>query len=136
MCSNLKSIIISGNLNVKNSLTYKLCPNNTEFSQGIWNISIPSISYSCEDQNVKEICQFSCNFVKSRRWSKGQIESYEQPFGMFLLESTSKTIAFEKTWFLMNADSNELIINVKNLNENYLNLNCFVSVLLLFKKLY
>jgi hypothetical protein len=57
-------------LNEKFFNSIKLCPNSTEFSQGLWNVSIPSISFSCNERNVKEVCQFSCNFVKSQRWSK------------------------------------------------------------------
>jgi hypothetical protein len=137
MFSSVKSVILSGNLNVKNSLKYKLCPNSTEFSQGLWNISIPSISFSCHERNVKEVCQITCNFVKSQRWSKNnEIESYEQPLGMFLLETASKTIYLDKIWFKLHTDTNELHIRISNMNEDLLNLDCFVSVLVLFQKIY
>jgi hypothetical protein len=137
MFSSVKSVIISGNLNQTNSLTYKLCPNSTEFSQGLWNVSIPSISFSCSTVNVKELCQFSCNFVKSQRWSQNnEIETYEQPFGMFLLETGTKTKLFEKVWFKLNTDSNELKIHIKNMNEDGVNLDCFIYVLVLFQKVY
>ena len=79
-----KSIILSGNLNVEQNLTYKLCPNSTEFSQGFWNMSISSISYICNQRNVREICQFSCNFVKSQRWNAmNEIESINNPLVCF-----------------------------------------------------
>jgi hypothetical protein len=132
-----KSIILSGNLNVDRNLTYKLCPNSTEFSQGFWNMSISSISYICNQRNVREICQFSCNFVKSQRWNTmNEIESYQQPFGMFLLESATKTIAFDQKWFKLKSDSNELLISVKNMNEDVLNIDCFVAVHVVFQKVY
>jgi hypothetical protein len=137
MFSSVKSVILSGNLNVKNSLKYKLCPNSTEFSQGLWNISIPSISFSCHERNVKELCQVSCNFVKAQRWSQNnEIESYEEPLGMFLLETGSKTIYLDKIWFKLNSDSNELYLHVTNTNEIALNIDCFISVLVLFQKIY
>jgi hypothetical protein len=135
--SSLKSVIISGNLNRKNSIVYKFCPNSGEFSQGLWNIAIPSISFTCNVPNVKEICQFSCNLVKSQRWnSDNEIESYEEPFGMFLLQTGTKIVNFEKHWFKPNSNSNELIINFRNVTEDLLNLDCFVSVFLLFQKIY
>lgn len=135
--SSLKSVIISGNLNKKNSIVYKLCPNSTEFSQGLWNIAIPSISFTCNVQNVNEITQFSCNLVKAKRWnSQNEIESYDQPFGMFLLKTGTKTLSFDKIWFKPNSNSNELIISFKNVQEDDLNIDCFVSVLVLFQKIY
>lgn len=138
MCSSVtKSIIISGNLNTNQPLTYKLCPNSTEFSQGLWNVSIPSISFICDERNVKELCQFSCNFVKSQRWNqRNEIETYQQPFGVFVLETSTKTITFDQKWFKLNSDTNELIVSLTNMNEDVLNINCFVAVLVMFQKIY
>jgi hypothetical protein len=135
--SYIKSVIISGNLNVKNSISYKLCPNSTEFGQGLWNVSIPSISFSCNVPNVREVCQLSCNLVKSQRWNRtNEIESYQQPFGMFILNTASKTVYFDKVWFKINTYSSEFIISVTNINDDDLNFDCFVSVHVLFQKIY
>jgi hypothetical protein len=138
MCSSVtKSVIISGNLNRNQALTYKLCPNSTEFSQGLWHVSIPSISYNCYQRNVNELCQFSCNFVKSQRWNqRNEIESYQQPFGVFLLETSTKTISFDQKWFKLSSDTNELIVNLTNMNEDVIDIDCFVAVLVMFQKIY
>jgi hypothetical protein len=137
MCSSVtKSVIISGNLNRNQPLTYKLCPNSTEFSQGLWNVSIPSISYTCHQRNVNELCQISCNFVKSQRWNQNEIETYQQPFGVFVLETLTKTISFDQKWFKLKSDTNELIVSLTNMNEDVVNIDCFVAVLVMFQKVY
>jgi hypothetical protein len=135
--SSIKSVIISGNLNQNKSLVYKLCPNSSEFSQGLWNIAIPSLSFVCNERNVKEVCQFSCNLVKSQRWNKrNEIESYQQPLGMFLLQTSTKTVSFETNWFKLNTSDNEMVISITNANEDALNIDCYVSVLVFFQKVY
>jgi hypothetical protein len=137
MFSSVKSIILSGNLNTKNTLSYKLCPNSSEFAQGLWNISISSISFSCRERNISEVCQISCNFVKSQRYNKtNEIESYEEPLCMFFLESKQKTIYFDKIWFKLQSDSNILNFHVSKMDETLININCDVSVLVLFQKIY
>ena len=78
----IKSVVISGNL-LNNLLTYELCP-ASEFSDGVWNLCNSSISYYCKAANVNEICQISCNLVKSQRYNKSfEVETYDQPFNVF-----------------------------------------------------
>ena len=89
-----KSVIISGNLK-NNDLKYKLCPVN-EFSEGVWNISILSIAYFCKAENFEEHCQVSCNLAKAQKFNdiSFEVETYNQPFGIFLLEEGKRTIYF------------------------------------------
>ena len=90
--SPIKSVIVSGNL--LNQLVYKLCP-SSEFSEGVWNIKISSIGYSCDVPNFKEICEISCNLVKSQRYNKSfQVELYDEPFIIFVLETQKTTLNF------------------------------------------
>ena len=53
----IKSVLIKGILNSPNEsdkLIYKLCP-VTEFSEGLWNLSIVSLFYNCRiTTNVKD----------------------------------------------------------------------------------
>ena len=94
----IKSVIISANLK-DSKLIYKLCP-VTEFSNGVWNIAVKSISFSCGIENYKELCKISCNLVKSQKLNNFfQVESYEQPFGVFSLENGIHVINFgKKKW--------------------------------------
>ena len=92
----IKSVIVSGNLK-DSKLTYKLCP-VTEFSDGVWNIAIRCVSYNCQNQNFKENCKISCNLSKAQKFNNSfEVESYEQPFGLFLLEEGKHVINFGKT---------------------------------------
>jgi hypothetical protein len=135
LLSPIKSVILSGNLNVKNSLKYQLCP-STEFSEGLWNISIASINFSCREQNVKEQCNVSCNLVKAQKFnSKQEVQSYQQPFALLLFQTGVKSIQFDKTWFLINCLSNELKISIQNLNGDDLLIDCDVQILVLFQKI-
>jgi hypothetical protein len=130
----IKSVIISGNLNVKNSVKYQLCP-STEFSEGLWNISVASIAFTCREQNVREHCNLSCNLVKAQKFSDRQeVQSYQQPFALFMLETGIKTIQFDKTWFLINCVSNELKISIENVNGDNLLVDCDVQILILFQR--
>ena len=83
----IKSVLISGNLN--SDLIYKLYP-STEFSEGGWNMTISSIAYTFNNDIVlKELCAISSNLVKSQKLNKNsEIETYEQPFLLFLLENS------------------------------------------------
>ena len=84
----VKSVIISGNLQ-NEVLTYKLCP-SSEFSDGVWNICILSLGYTCNENDVSEICEVTCNLVKSQKYNhNSEVESYDQPFSLFLLDSTN-----------------------------------------------
>ena len=88
----IKSVILTAHLK-NNSVKYQLCPVN-EFSEGVWNIAIQSIAYSCVD-NFQEHCQISCNLSKAQRINKTfEVESYEQPFGLFLLQKGQHVIYF------------------------------------------
>jgi hypothetical protein len=96
LLSPIKSVIVSGNLNRKNSIKYQLCP-STEFSEGLWNISVASIGFSCNERNVKELCRVSCNLVKCQKFNSNQeVQTYEQPFALFKIETSEKTIQFGK----------------------------------------
>ena len=127
----VKSVILKGSINtqVRKDIVYRLCPIN-EFSVGIWNLSILSLSYSVKPLTIeiKDIFSVSCNFVKGQKLSlTHQVETYEEPLSMFLFKNvqnkTSKNIIyFEKQWFHMNTLSNELKFTLKNednLNFNY-----------------
>ena len=65
----IKSVIITGNS--KSQITYKLHP-DTEFSQGVWYISVSSLAYSSNIE-LNELCSVSCNLVKSHRIVKDRI---------------------------------------------------------------
>ena len=85
----IKSVVIYGNLQNDN-LTYKLCP-SSEFSEGVWNICISSLGYICKT-NVNELCEVSCNLVKSQKYNNNfEVESYDEPFTLFLLESSANS---------------------------------------------
>ena len=127
----VKSVILKGGLNteVKKDIVYRLCPIN-EFSDGIWNLSLLSLSYSIKPLTIeiKDVFSVSCNFVKGQKLSlTHQVETYEEPLSMFLFKNvqnkTSKNIIyFEKQWFHMNTLSNDLKFTLKNednLNFNY-----------------
>ena len=84
----IKSVLITGNL--KNSdLKYILCP-STEFSAGVWHMCISSVAYSSNIAQIKELCEISCNLVKAQKYSASsyEVESYNQPFAIFLLEDS------------------------------------------------
>ena len=85
----IKSVTICGNLS--KSVTYKLCPSN-EFSEGVWNISVSSLLYKCNIPNFHAICEVSCNLSKAQRFNKfSEVELYQQPFGIFVLDSQGST---------------------------------------------
>ena len=85
----VKSVIISGNL--QNDLVYKLCP-PTEFSEGVWNIAINDIGFQVNVKNFEALCQISSNIVKAQKYNDSfEVESYDQPFGIFTLKSKEKT---------------------------------------------
>ena len=90
----IKSFILTGNLN-QNCLIYKLCP-VTELSEGVWNMTVCSVAYSCEIQNFEEFFQISCNLVKAQRFNDTsfEVESYNQPFGIFKLQRGKRIIYF------------------------------------------
>ena len=85
----IKSIAISGNLK-NNDLKYILCP-STEFSEGVWYISISSVAFSTKT-TIGEICEISCNLVKGQKYKKDsyEVELYNQPFGVFLFEAATQ----------------------------------------------
>ena len=89
----IKSVLLSANLET-NFLKYTLCPVN-EFSEGVWNIAIKSIAFSCEIRNFKEICQISCNLCKAQKRNQSfQVQSYQQPFGTFVMQEGKHVIYF------------------------------------------
>ena len=132
----IKSVIISGNLN--NSLKYKLCP-STEFSEGVWNLCVLSAAYSCNTIQINAICSISCNLVKAQKYnSNNEIELYEQPLCICQIRSEipKKTFSYEKTWFYINARSNELELTIKNeANQEKLGIDCEMYIQLLFRRI-
>ena len=58
----IKSVLLKESIAKK--LVYKLVP-PTEFSEGVWNLSLASISYSTNfEGNLKDIYSITCNVVK------------------------------------------------------------------------
>ena len=130
----IKSVIITGNS--KSQITYKLHP-DTEFSQGVWYISVSSLAYSSNIE-LNELFSVSCNLVKSHRIVNNyEVQCYEQPFGMFLLKSPSKNVINfgDSKWLYINALSNELKITIQKLeSEDPLKADCDFYIHLLFKR--
>ena len=129
----IKSVILTGNLK-QNSIKYSLCP-VTEFSEGVWNITVCSIGYYCTE-NFHEHCEISCNLVKAQKFNKSfEVETYNQPFAVFLLNTGQRTLYFDKIWMYVNSYSNELKINISKVNakENLL-IDCEVNVHCLFQR--
>ena len=127
----IKSVILQGTLNHQNQneIVYRLCPIN-EFSEGVWHISVSTLSYVIKPiaTEIRDIFSLSCNFVKGQKLSNSNvIENYELPLSMFLCKNvqgkfTKSIINFEKQWFHINALSNELkfsLTNQDNLIYNY-----------------
>lgn len=132
----VKSVLLKATL--KKPLSYNLYP-PTEFSDGIWNVAIVSLSYSSNQEiQVKDVFSISCNFVKGQKISTtNEIESYNQPFTTFLFEGTVlvKTIYFETRWFHMNALSNELKFLCKNETNAQFQYNASVLIQVLFQRI-
>ena len=135
----MKSVILKGTL--KRGLVYRLYP-NTEFSEGLWNLTILSISYSLNVNNINDIFSVCCNLVKAHKISQlNEVENYEQPLGVFHLKNiqneaeTKKVIYFDKHWFQINALSNEVKFILKNeTNENF-NYDCDLIMHVSFQKI-
>ena len=100
--SPIKSVVISGNL--FDGISYKLCP-ITEFSDGVWNLSLFALGYNCNLRDIDYICSVSCNLITAQKYNlRNEVELYEQPLGIFVLKTgPKKTINFEKTWFYINS---------------------------------
>lgn len=137
MNSSIKTVIINSNLTKK--VIYKLLPN--EFSQGVWNVCLKSLGYISKSVPVlKDICSISCNLVTTTRVSEEtdcEILNYEQPFGVFLLESNKrKTINFDTVWLNINSLSNELQLTIKSLEtKKEIIADCQVIVFMLFQRI-
>ena len=92
MTAPIKSVLLIGK--VSSALIYRLCP-STEFSEGVWNLCLSSIAYSCTTPNIEELCSISCNMVKSQRFNQEFIvESYEQPLGLCLIKTQKYSANF------------------------------------------
>ena len=130
----IKSITISGNLRQK--LVYKFCP-NTEFTEGLWSIKIQSIGYVCAIPNFKEICEISCNLVKSQRYNTSfEVEVYNQPFNIFVLETQKTVLNFAAPWLNVNSLSNELQFTISSLRTNQkIEIDCDFYVQCLFQRI-
>jgi hypothetical protein len=132
----IKSVLVKGK--IKEKIVYQLCP-STEFSNGVWNLSLVSISYSTNTtDNVKDIFTISCNVVKNQKFSEtNEIENYDQPLNSFLLDSSLKknTIYFGTQWFHINAISNELKFSIKNETSQETLFNAMIFVNVIFQKI-
>lgn len=95
----MKSVLLKGDLRTNSTIDYILTP-NTEFSNGKWKICVNYLAYNCDEPNVNEICHLSCNFVRSQKYSVELKETitYEQPFGIFQLESGKKVISLSTSF--------------------------------------
>jgi hypothetical protein len=130
----IKSALLQGP--IKKKLVYQLCP-STEFSEGVWNLSIASVSYSTNNpDDKKDIFSISCNVVKSQKLSSSnEIENYNQPLNTFLIETKKKqTIYFNAHWFRINAISNELKFTIKNETNSTIEYDGLVYLHVLFQK--
>ena len=127
----VKSVLLKGTLKSSSDQTviYKLCPIN-EFSEGIWNLCIQSISYSvpANRNNINDLFSVTCNVIKGQKLSvNNEVEIYNQPLCMFVFnnvrnQSQRNIVYFDKQWFHINALSNELkfsLTNQDNLIYNY-----------------
>ena len=118
----IKSVLIKGS--IKDHLVYKLCP-ITEFSEGVWQLSISSIAYTVQPivNELNDFFSISCNLVKGQKYSStNEVENYELSLSTFILRNkptkiTRNIIYFEKEWFQINALSNELKITLRNENN-------------------
>ena len=132
----IKSVFIQGT--IKEKLVYQLCP-STEFSEGIWNLCLVSLSYSNTTTNdYKGIFVISSNVVKSQKFSVSkEVENYDQPLNSFLLDSSLKknTIYFQKNWFHINAISNEIKFHIRNQTAEDILLNPTIFLHVLFQKI-
>ena len=80
----IKSVIVNGNL--RSGLTHILCP-ISEFSEGAWSICVSAIAFSFNIENFNEICDISCNLVKSQKFNAShEVERYNQTLNIFHLK--------------------------------------------------
>lgn len=134
----IKSVLLKGRIH--QTLTYKLCP-GTEFSEGIWNLSLVSLTYSLIDSQLtnKEVFSISCNQVKGQKIStSNQIENYDQPLATFLLDHKvkTKTFYFDKMWFHLNAISNELKFSFENETNERFSYDAEIYLQVIFQRLF
>ena len=135
----IKSVLLKGSIN--DYIVYKLCP-ITEFSEGVWQLSIFSIAYSVPAilNEINDIFSISCNLVKGQKYSiLNEVENYQLPLTTFILQNkpskvTRNIVYFEKQWFHINALSNELKISLKNENNVNFVQNCEIYVQVLFQR--
>ena len=137
----VKSILLKGTLksNSDQTIIYKLCPIN-EFSDGIWNISIQSLSYSTTTNRINDLFSVSCNVVKGQKLSESnEVENYNQPLCMFVInnlpnQSQRNIIYFNKQWFHINALSNEVKFEFKNEDNPFFVYESQVTIQVLFQR--
>jgi hypothetical protein len=118
---------------------YKLCPGN-EFSEGNWNLSVISCSYSNLDstQINKELFSVSCNQVRGQKYSAHhEVQSFNQPLCTVLIDHKIKTKVtyFDKLWFHINAVSNELEFTFTNESNERFNYDCDIFLQVIFQRI-
>ena len=141
--SPVKSVLLKGTLksNSDQTIIYKLCPIN-EFSEGIWNLSIQSLSYSVtrNQNNINDLFSVSCNVIKGQKLSESnEVENYNQPLCMFVInnlpnQSQRNIIYFNKQWFHINALSNEVKFEFKNEDNPFFVYESQVTIQVLFQR--
>jgi hypothetical protein len=135
----IKSVILKGKLN--ENIVYRLCP-ITEFSEGIWCLSVRSLSYTINalPNQIKNLFSISCNQIKGQKFSSSnEIETYNQPLSMFLIkndpnEVTKNVIYFDTQWFHINALSNELKFVLTNEENNAFAYQSDICVQIIFQR--
>ena len=140
----VKSVLLKGTLKSTSDQTviYKLCPIN-EFSEGIWNLCIQSLSYSvtANRNNINDLFSVSCNVIKGQKLSvNNEVENYNQPLCMFVFnnvrnQSQRNIVYFDKQWFHINALSNELKFAVKNEDNPAFVYESQITIQVLFQRI-
>ena len=87
-------------------------------------------------KTFSEHCEISCNLSKAQKFNATfEVETYNQPFGIFLLQKGKRTIFFDKNWLYVNSHSNELQIFICKVNSyQTLKIDCPVHVHCLFQR--
>jgi hypothetical protein len=130
------SVLLKGS--IKSKIVYKLSP-STEFSEGVWNLSLASISYSTSStNNIKDIYSITCNVIKGQKFSvSNEVETYDQTLNIVVIDTSlqKNTIYFNSQWFHINAISNEIKFVFKNeTTTNDINSDISVYLHVIFQK--
>jgi len=98
----INTLTLKGKLN--NPISIKLFPFN-DFQQGRWNVSISQLIFHIKNEvrekdkviQIKEICGLSCNFVKTKQYSKtNELETIFQNLHLFILQGRGQFLELGK----------------------------------------